>query len=154
MNKISRIVARDIILDESNHLWNEDEARIIRNTIMVDIPRAGNNEDLIDRSLAIKTFKYNHELSDQASYVVCRMLNRIPPAIFGVFNGQPNARPKPLAPEQLRALDGDPVWVYNSAAGACFWMLAYSDSLSNRLGHLDYNTCGKTWQAYGMPRTY
>lgn len=154
MNRISRIVAKQIILDSSNHLWNENEARILQRILLVDIPRAGDNDDFIDRDQAVKALKYNSELSDNAAYVAQRMVHKIPPAIIGIVNGNPNVKPEPLTIEQLRALAGDPVWIYNSTAGSCFWMLAYSDTCSNRIGHIDYNSYGKTWVAYGFPRFY
>lgn len=153
MNKISRILAKEILLNPSANLWNEEEASIINN-LLDSIPQAGDMEDIIDRSLAEKTIKYNKDLTMNASYVAHRMLNRVPPAIIGIAVGKPHEKPTPLTPEQVRALAGDPVWIYNATAGACFWMLAYSDQCANRLGHLDCNTCGKTWLAYGLPRTY
>jgi hypothetical protein len=111
MNRISRIVAKQIILDSSNHLWNEDEARILQRILLVDIPRAGDNDDFIDRDQAVKALKYNSELSHNAAYVAQRMIHRIPPAIIGIVNGNPNVKPEPLTVEQLRALAGDPVWI-------------------------------------------
>ena len=152
MNKISRILAKDILLNSSNNLWNEEETSILKN-LLDSIPQAGEMADIIDRSLAMKTLKYNKELSTNASYVAHRMINRVPPAIIGIAEGKPHEKPIPLQPEQVRALNGDPIWIYNATVGTCFWMLAYSDQCANRLGHLDCNTCGKTWIAYGLPRT-
>lgn len=153
MNKISRILAKKILLDSSNYLWDEEETRIL-DGILSRIPDAGETADIIDRSLAMQTIKNNEELSTNASYVAHRMMNRIPPAIIGMANGNVHEKPAPLTPDQLRTLDGDPVWIYNATAGTCFWMLAYSDQCANRLGHLDYKTCGQTWAAYGLPRMY
>ena len=153
MNKISRILAKKILLDSSNYLWDEEETRIL-DRILSGVPDAGETSDIIDRSLAMQAIKNNEELSTNASYVAHRMMNRIPPAIIGIANGNAHEKPAPLTPDQLRTLEGDPVWIYNATAGTCFWMLAYSDQCANRLGHLDYKTCGQTWAAYGLPRMH
>ncbi len=56
--------------------------------------------------------------------------------------------PKPLTLEELRQMDGEPVWVHNLEVNKSFWMLAYKDVVRNRLGYLDYSGYGKTWIAY------
>ena len=56
--------------------------------------------------------------------------------------------PQPLTIEELRQMDGEPVWVHNLEVGKSFWALAYKDVVSNRLGWLDYSGYGKIWVAY------
>lgn len=54
----------------------------------------------------------------------------------------------PLAVEELRQMSGEPVWVQKLDGDKSFWMLAYPDVVSNRLGWLDYRDYGKCWTAY------
>lgn len=53
-----------------------------------------------------------------------------------------------LTVEELQQMNGTPVFVKNLRNGKTFWMLAYPDVVSNRLGWLDYHTYGEEWIAY------
>ena len=57
---------------------------------------------------------------------------------------------KPLTLEELRLMNGAPVWVHNLKDGMTFWALAYEDCVWHRWrwGCLKYAECGKTWIAY------
>ncbi len=55
---------------------------------------------------------------------------------------------EPLTLDELKMMDGEPVWVHNLKVNKSFWMLAYKDVVSNRLGYLDYSGYGETWIAY------
>lgn len=55
-----------------------------------------------------------------------------------------------LAIDELRQMDGEPVWVQNIKVGKSFWMLAYKDYVCNRLGYLSYSDYGKVWVAYNQ----
>ena len=55
---------------------------------------------------------------------------------------------EPLKLAELKQMNGEPVWVHNLEVNKSFWMLAYEDVVSNRLGWLDYSGYGQTWIAY------
>lgn len=55
---------------------------------------------------------------------------------------------KPLTVEELRRMNGEPVWIRKTGTRQSFWMLAYKDICSNRLGWLDYRDYGEEWVAY------
>lgn len=52
----------------------------------------------------------------------------------------------PLTLEELREMDGEPVWVeFPKCPEASGWMLV---SANRYLGECDFENCGKTWLAY------
>lgn len=53
-----------------------------------------------------------------------------------------------LTVEELKQMNGTPVFVKNLKSGKTFWMLAYPDQVCNRLGWLDYRTYDEEWIAY------
>lgn len=55
---------------------------------------------------------------------------------------------RPLTLDELRKMQGEPVWVHNLEVGKSFWMLAYEDAVNNRAGYLAYSSYGKRWLAY------
>lgn len=55
---------------------------------------------------------------------------------------------KPLTIEELREMCGEPVFIRKLDGDQSFWMLAYPDAVSNRLGWLDYRNYGSAWVAY------
>lgn len=81
-------------------------------------------------------------LHDNTVIRVCDM------AISALREQEEQENQKPLTLEELRQMDGEPVWVHNISADKLFWMLAYKDLASNRLGWLDYSDYGNTWLAY------
>ena len=80
--------------------------------------------------------EYTHFLD-----VICRMPTITPP---------PN---DPLALDQLREMDGEPVWVIpmRGSGGFCAWMLVDAEYELCREAHGEmvvFENCGKTWLAY------
>lgn len=61
---------------------------------------------------------------------------------------QERENPKPLTIEELREMNGEPVFIRKLDGDQSFWMLAYPDAVSNRLGWLDYRNYGSAWVAY------
>lgn len=61
---------------------------------------------------------------------------------------QEREKPKPLTIEELREMNGEPVFIRKLDGDQSFWMLAYPDVVSNRLGWLDYRNYGSAWVAY------
>ena len=61
---------------------------------------------------------------------------------------QERENPKPLTIEELRQMHGEPVFIRKLDGDQSFWMLAYPDVVSNRLGWLDYRNYGSAWVAY------
>ena len=61
---------------------------------------------------------------------------------------QERENPKPLTIEELRKMNGEPVFIRKLDGAQSFWMLAYPDVVSNRLGWLDYRNYGSAWVAY------
>ena len=69
-------------------------------------------------------------------------------AILALDSERQRKDPQPITIEELRQMDGEPVWVHNLEVGKSFWALAYKDVVSNRLGWMDYYGYGKIWVAY------
>ena len=61
---------------------------------------------------------------------------------------QERENPKPLTIEELQQMNGEPVFIRKLDGDQSFWMLAYPDVVSNRLGWLDYRNYGSAWVAY------
>lgn len=58
----------------------------------------------------------------------------------------------PLTLEELRAMDGEPIWVkFPKCPEASGWMLVNANRhcvYNGLLGNCDFENCGKTWRAY------
>lgn len=59
----------------------------------------------------------------------------------------------PLAQEELRRMDGEPVWIVpmRGSGGFCTWMLVDAEYELCREAHGEmavFENCGKTWLAY------
>ena len=59
----------------------------------------------------------------------------------------------PLALDELREMDGEPVWIVpmRGSGGFCTWMLVDAEYELCREAHGEmavFENCGKTWQAY------
>ncbi len=80
--------------------------------------------------------------------------------IFGYSKRQIDAAPTiapqpndPLTLEELRGMDGEPVWIVpmRGSGGFCTWMLVDAEYELCREAHGEmavFENCGKTWLAY------
>lgn len=64
---------------------------------------------------------------------------------------EPSSEPLPL--EELRGMDGEPVWIVpmRGSGGFCTWMLVDAEYELCREAHGEmavFENCGKTWLAY------
>lgn len=146
MNKISLIATKNYLLSLT-WLWTEEEVGIISGVLA----SLQDDNNLSSRDKVIDAFQAADSLSERARYLICQYVNKVPPAVIGMSLGNPHSIPEPLSIEKLCKMDGIPVWVHNSIAGKSFWMLAYSNQCSNRLGYLEYRDYQNTWVAYGSP---
>lgn len=83
-----------------------------------------------------------------ASYKECVM------SLIDVVNAQPTITPPPndpLTPEQLREMDGEPVWICDPDGSDGMWALVdleYELCRTAKGGIAIFDTYGKTWLAY------
>lgn len=70
-----------------------------------------------------------------------------------MWNRRPELPNAPLTLEELREMDGDPVWIIPicGSGGFCTWMLVDAEYELCREAHGEmavFENCGKTWLAY------
>ena len=61
---------------------------------------------------------------------------------------------EPLTPEQLRWMDGNPVWIVRSGRPGCWDLIRRKTTSGISVyvhGFLAWSTCGKSWTAYRRP---
>lgn len=79
--------------------------------------------------------------------------------IIDAFDSAPEVEAEPLPPndpltlEELRGMDGEPVWIVpmRGSGGFCTWMLVDAEYELCREAHGEmavFENCGKTWLAY------
>ena len=76
----------------------------------------------------------------------CLRLLQSQPTISALIN-------EPLTQEELREMDGEPVWIVpmRGSGGFCTWMLVDTEYELCREAHGEmavFENCGKTWLAY------
>ena len=76
----------------------------------------------------------------------CLRLLQSQPTISALIN-------EPLTQEELREMDGEPVWIVpmRGSGGFCTWMLVDAEYELCREAHGEmavFENCGKTWLAY------